>query len=57
VFKLTPSGAETIIYSFAGYLNDGQNPSGSLLIAKGSIYGVAQAGGATGYGTVFKIAP
>ena len=31
VFKLTPAGTETVLHSFAGYPNDGESPSGSLI--------------------------
>jgi uncharacterized repeat protein (TIGR03803 family) len=54
VFKITPSGTETVIYSF-GASPDGANPYGTLVQASdGTLYGTTQAGGA-GYGTVFKI--
>jgi uncharacterized repeat protein (TIGR03803 family) len=54
VFKITPSGTETVIYSF-GPSPDGANPYGTLVQASdGTLYGTTQAGGA-GYGTVFKI--
>jgi uncharacterized repeat protein (TIGR03803 family) len=59
VFKLDPSGIETILYSFEG-LSDGRNPFGSLIMdAGGNLYGTTSAGGVStgcsGCGTVFKI--
>jgi uncharacterized repeat protein (TIGR03803 family) len=63
VFKLSPSGAETILYTFAGGA-DGANPYGGLLQdAAGNLYGTTTFGGAEssacplGCGTVFKLSP
>ena len=55
LFKLTPSGTETVLHYFAGG-SDGANPSyGNLLLAaKGNLYGATQGGGTGGGGTVFK---
>jgi len=60
VFKITPSGSETILHAF-GY-TDGSNPTGALVIGNdGNFYGTTLTGGAhvngTGGGTVFKITP
>ncbi len=58
-FKLTPSGggySESIIYFFHG--TDGSNPNGTLISdASGRLYGTTTAGGADGFGTVFRLAP
>lgn len=55
IFKITPSGEYTQLYSFSG--PDGEAPRGTLLEAPdGNFYGVAL-GGANGYGTVFKMTP
>lgn len=57
VFKITPAGVLTTLYSFTGG-NDGENPWGGLVqAADGNLYGTTQAGGVYGYGTVFQIAP
>jgi len=59
VFKVTPKGAETVLYSFAGG-PDGAYPyfSGALVLdTAGNLYGTTWAGGANGYGTVFKLTP
>jgi uncharacterized repeat protein (TIGR03803 family) len=60
VFKVTPHGALTTLYSFcpqAGCV-DGQNPwAGMVQGSDGNFYGTAQYGGAHGGGTVFKISP
>ena len=56
VFMLTPSGSESIVYSFTGG-SDGSSPYGGL-ISNGSVfYGTTSTGGAYGYGTVFKLTP
>ena len=58
VFKLTPEGKETVLYSFCPRINcsDGQFPEGSLVIdRKGNLYGTVSQGGAQGAGAVFKI--
>jgi uncharacterized repeat protein (TIGR03803 family) len=68
VFKITPSGTLTTLYSF-GTTPDGFGPSGPLVqAADGTFYGVTSYGGANnshacleilgyGCGTVFKITP
>ena len=56
VFKLTPGGSETVLYSFAG--SDGQYPEASLVQGSdGNFYGTTGAGGANNIGTVFKLTP
>ncbi len=56
VFKLTPSGAETVLYSFGTSATDGYVPGAPLIQANdGALYGTTTNGGANGGGTVFKI--
>jgi uncharacterized repeat protein (TIGR03803 family) len=59
VFKITPSGKLTTLWSFDG--TDGANPYGGLVQATdGDFYGTTGGGGAikgVSYGTVFKITP
>jgi uncharacterized repeat protein (TIGR03803 family) len=60
VFKISPSGAEKVIYSFKnGFFKDGGDPTGSLTVVKGVLYGTTSVGGvygsAAGAGTVFRI--
>ena len=58
VFKLTPSGTETILYTFLGG-SDGWNPNaGVILDAAGNMYGATLSDG-TGVscGVVFKLNP
>ena len=63
VFRITPAGAVTNLYSFSG--PDGLSPQAGLLLASdGSFYGTTTLGGSTyvdsnnmGDGTVFRITP
>jgi len=60
VFKITPSGTLTTLYSFCAQseCTDGENPSAGLIQAtNGDLYGTTLAGGAHGGGTVFEITP
>jgi uncharacterized repeat protein (TIGR03803 family) len=54
VYKISKSGAETILYNFSGA--DGQYPFGNLLRdSSGNLYGTTSYGGTSGNGTVFKL--
>jgi uncharacterized repeat protein (TIGR03803 family) len=55
VFKITPLGVETVLYSFGSSPNDGQEPGGLILGSDGNFYGVTGGGGTNGYGTAFTI--
>ena len=60
VFKMTPSGTLTTLYSFCSLTNcaDGYYPSGGLIqVMNGDLYGTTSGGGAKGSGTVFKMSP
>jgi uncharacterized repeat protein (TIGR03803 family) len=72
VFKVTPRGKETVLYSFCAQTNctDGANPeAGMVFDRKGNLYGTTQFGGAYnpsvcsdmygyyGCGAVFKLTP
>jgi uncharacterized repeat protein (TIGR03803 family) len=61
VFKLTPSGALTVLHSFPSDGTEGGGLRGAMITtADGSVYGTTSLGGAhpaSGDGTVFKIAP
>ena len=55
-FEVSTTGQETILYSFHGG-TDGAYPSGGLIRdSAGNLYGATTSGGASGFGTVFKIA-
>jgi uncharacterized repeat protein (TIGR03803 family) len=57
VFKVTPSGTESIVYAFSGS-QDGQLPSKLIQGADGNFYGTTLWGGGTnGYGIIFKVTP
>jgi uncharacterized repeat protein (TIGR03803 family) len=60
VFKLAPnqdgSWIESVLHSFHG--SNGENPEAGLIFdAAGNLYGTTAFGGASGHGTVFKLAP
>jgi uncharacterized repeat protein (TIGR03803 family) len=61
VFKISPEGKESVLYSFyyGGKGLDGEQPSGTLILdAAGNIYGTTQDGGGDGlYGDVYKLSP
>lgn len=59
VFKVTPDGVFTTIYSFcSGQCEDGAYPRAALIqAASGDLYGTTSMGGAKGHGTIFKITP
>jgi uncharacterized repeat protein (TIGR03803 family) len=60
VFKITPSGTLTTLYSFCSLAGcaDGQGPWAGLVQATdGNFYGTTYSGGANSDGTVFKITP
>jgi uncharacterized repeat protein (TIGR03803 family) len=59
VYSITPSGTETIIYSFKGGTSDGASPN-SLIDVNGALYGTTGGGGAAthcrgGCGIFFKM--
>jgi len=56
VFKLRPSGKESILHSFAGTPDGGDPRSVLVRDAAGNLYGTTQYGGTQGgFGTVFKL--
>jgi uncharacterized repeat protein (TIGR03803 family) len=60
IFQITTSGSLASLYSFCSKANcvDGKTPLGGLMLAANStFYGTTSAGGAYGYGTVFKMTP
>lgn len=58
VFKITPSGVETVLHSFGASPLDGVQPAGGLIQASdGSYYGTTAGGGTYGAGTVFEVTP
>ena len=62
VFKVTPAGKESVLYSFCaqggGTCTDGESPYAGLVFDKSeNLYGTTYSGGTYGKGTVFKITP
>ena len=60
VFKITPAGQFTSLYSFCSEANcaDGELPYGGLVQApNGDLYGTTSQGGANGAGTIYRITP
>lgn len=56
IFKVTPAGSESLIYSFAS--SDGSScNSGLTLGSDGNFYGACTSGGTNGAGTVYKVSP
>jgi uncharacterized repeat protein (TIGR03803 family) len=55
VFSVTPSGTESVIYSFPGSVY-GAWPLAALIVVNGNLYGTATSGGSHEDGTVFSIA-
>ena len=60
VFKITPGGTLKTLYSFCAQSGcpDGQYPyAGLFQDANGDFYGTTAEGGASGFGTIFRITP
>jgi uncharacterized repeat protein (TIGR03803 family) len=58
IFKLDPSGYETVLYSFTNANGDGAIPESNLIFDQaGDLYGTTLFGGTAGEGTVFKLDP
>jgi uncharacterized repeat protein (TIGR03803 family) len=60
VFKITPSGTLTTLYSFCAQTNctDGAQPMAALIQGTdGNLYGTTANGGVSNFGTIFKITP
>jgi uncharacterized repeat protein (TIGR03803 family) len=56
IFKITASGAFTVLRHFKSSTTDGSLPVGSLLQSTdGNLYGMTEYGGTYNYGTIFKI--
>jgi uncharacterized repeat protein (TIGR03803 family) len=60
LYKITPSGAITTVYTFCSLTDcaDGANPEATLVQASnGDLYGTTGSDGAYGQGTIFKATP
>ena len=59
VFRMTPGGSLTTLYSFCAQANctDGSQPVGLVQARDGNFYGATENGGANNQGTFFRITP
>ena len=58
VFRISPTGNYTNLYSFVGSPTDGRDPTAGLVQGSdGNFYGTTSGGGPSGNGTVFRISP
>jgi uncharacterized repeat protein (TIGR03803 family) len=60
IFKITPSGKESVVYVFGGTHSDGAWPAAGLVLLHGVLYGTTTGGGGyctRGCGTVFSVTP
>ncbi len=58
VFKITPSGTFTLLYSFDSVTGDGLKPiTGLTLGTDGNFYGTTGNGGTKNFGSLYKITP
>jgi len=55
VFKVSPKGKETILYSFQGFLDGGYPLVGLVADPEGNLYGSTWDWGYYGYGTLFEV--
>jgi uncharacterized repeat protein (TIGR03803 family) len=54
IFKITTSGTESTLYTFAGSPSDGSGPHSGLTEMDGVLYGTTEFGGTGGLGTIFS---
>jgi uncharacterized repeat protein (TIGR03803 family) len=57
VYKVDPSGTETLLHSFTDGTDGGYPVAGLVMDSAGNLYGTTVHGGSYGYGVVFKIVP
>jgi uncharacterized repeat protein (TIGR03803 family) len=56
VFKVAENGEENLLHNFGKTASDGRYPSAGLVFGlDGDLYGTTQEGGASGFGTIFKL--
>jgi len=57
VYKVSPSGQETVLYAFTGGTDGGNPHAGVILDSAGNLYGTTYYGGAANAGVVYKVDP
>src|SRR3984885_3474730 len=57
VFKMSPSGQETVLYTFTGGADGGNPYAGVIADPAGNLYGTTYNGGKNSAGVVFKLKP
>jgi len=58
IVELDQNGSATLVHTFGEVYGDGEFPSATLVRdASGNLYGATRVGGASGYGTIFKLSP
>jgi uncharacterized repeat protein (TIGR03803 family) len=57
LLSTTPTNAQVVLHTFTGFPSDGQGPVGSLVPFGSAFYGMTNAGGSAGNGTIFKMNP
>jgi len=55
IFRITPGGSESLVYSFGSQPGDGSNPSSLIVGSDGNFYGTTTTGGTNNIGAVFRI--
>jgi len=56
VWRVSPSGKETVLHNFYGYPADGAQPNAGVITdGKGNLYGTTAEGGTNGEGTVYEL--
>ena len=56
VWKVSRNGKEKLLHSFSGGASDGEYPlAGVVVDASGNVYGTTETGGASNFGTVYKV--
>jgi uncharacterized repeat protein (TIGR03803 family) len=55
VYRVAPSGVQTVLYTFTGGADGGAPQAGVFVAASGTIYGTASQGGSSGQGVVFRL--
>lgn len=55
VYKITPSGTQSVVHEFKGGLKDGRIPNGPLTDVSGVLYGTTNRGGTNDSGVFFSL--